>query len=141
VQHTTGTSALDEDLGHDYANYLLTVMEGRDTVWSTLFGRRSPTYKAVMAKAYERSASPGAIVRLKVIPGHTHRGDLALVTGLPRYFAWYPPFWLRSLPFLLAPHSLIQRVSPLHLRLRRIDGVASLDDMLHLVAGPLRRPL
>lgn len=110
VEHTIGTSALDEDLGHDYTRFQLVVMEGRDTVWSMLFGRRSPTYKAVMVKAYRRTARPEAIVRLKLGHRHGHRNDLTLLVGLVRYFFWYPPFWIWTVPVLLVPQSIVKRV-------------------------------
>lgn len=115
VQHTTGTSALDQDLGHDYTGYQLAVMEGRDTVWSMLLGRRSATYKVVMVKAYLRTARPVAIVSLKLMGNHGRRGDLHLLVALTRYFFWHLPFWTRTMPILLTPHIVIKGLS----RLRR----------------------
>lgn len=113
VQHTTGTSALDEDLDHDYTSYQLAVMDGRDAVWSMLFGRRSPTYKAVMAKAYLRTARPASILGLKLGEKHTYRSDLTLLAALVRYFFWHPPFWTRTMPVLLIPALIVKQVTRL----------------------------
>ena len=115
VQHTTGTSALDEDLDNDWTSYQLAVMEGRDAVWSMLFGRRSLTYKAVMAKAHQRTARRGAILMLKSRDKHTLRSDVALLVAFVRWFFWHPPFWTRTLPVLLIPAIVVKNVS----RLRR----------------------
>jgi abequosyltransferase len=109
VQHTTGTSALDEDLDYDYTGYQLTVMEGRHTVWSMLLGSRSPLYKGVMTKAYRRTArQPMVLLGLKLAPNHTLTRDVALLAGLTRYFFWHRTFWVRTVPLLLIPHQLVK---------------------------------
>lgn len=118
VQHTTGTSALSDDLDHDYTSYQLAVMEGRDTVWSMLFGRRSTTYKAVMAKAYLRTARPSAVRTLKERATHTYRSDLLLLRALVGHFAWHPPFWTRTMPVLLTPALVVKQATRLGHRLR-----------------------
>ncbi len=117
VQHTTGTSALDEDLDHDFTSYQLIVMDGRDTVWAMLFGRRSETYKALMVKAYLRTARPSAVRELKGRWTHTYRSDLILLRALVRCFAWHPAFWRRTMPMLLIPALLVKQSDRLGRRL------------------------
>lgn len=119
VQHTTGTSALDEQLGHDYGRYQLAVMEGRERVWSALFGgRRSPVYRALMRKAWLRSAGPMTLVGLKLPANQTWAGDRRLLAGMVRHFHWLPEFWLKSFPVLLAPHTVLKSASAAKQRLR-----------------------
>lgn len=111
VHHRTGTSALDERLGHRYALFQLAVMEGRSRVWAILFGKRSQLYKRLMTKAYLRSARPSALIGLKLSQQHDAAIDLRLLTGMIGYFYWLPRFWLASFPVLLVPHGAMKLLS------------------------------
>jgi abequosyltransferase len=117
VCNTTGNAALDQELGYRYARYQLTIMEGRARVWRTLFGDRSDIYKRVMRKAYLRTTRPLSLVAIKLAPTHTLQDDVALVTGLPRYFYWLPRFWAVTFPLLLVPHHVLKLMSRVKRRL------------------------
>jgi hypothetical protein len=111
VRHTTGTSALDEQLGHQYALFQLAIMDGRSRVWAMLFGRRGDLYRRVMGKARLRSARPTALVGLKLSEGHDLHNDLRLLAGMVGYFHRLPRFWLTSFPVLLVPHGALKTLS------------------------------
>jgi len=110
VLHRTGTSALDEQLGHDFTAFQLVIMRGRSRVWSILFGRNRPLFRTVMGKAYLRSARPRNLAGLKIWPRHGLAEDGRLLVGMTRHFWWLPRFWLVSFPVLLCPHWVVKLV-------------------------------
>jgi abequosyltransferase len=132
VHHTTGTSALDDELGHRYAEYLLAVTDGRSRVWTLLFGAGTPLFRAVMYKAFLRSTRPMALVAIKLSVGHSVREDVRLLARLPRYFYWIPRFWLVTIPLLLVPHQAFRL-----LRRAKRAGLGVLQD--RRPSGRLRR--
>lgn len=113
VTHRTGTSDLDEKLGHDYSGYQLQIMGWRASIWSLLLGKGTPVYRAVMKKAYHRTANTYVLGRYKLGPGHSLKRDLELLLRMTRYFYWLPEFWLRSFAVLLVPHPAIHYVRTL----------------------------
>lgn len=106
VRHRTGTSELDERLGHRYSAYQLMIMDERSKVWAAILGKGSPAWRAAMHKAYRRTANPYATSRYKLEAHHDWRADLQLLR-LVRHFRWLPEFWLRTFPLLLLPYQLM----------------------------------
>lgn len=122
VTHRTGTSDLDEELGHDYSGYQLRLMGWRSSIWSELFGKGTPTYRALMTKAYHRSANTYTLARYKLVPGHSLRRDVELLMAMVRHFYWLPDFWLHSFAILLVPYPLIGPIRSVAARLDRRLG-------------------
>jgi len=108
VRHRTGTSELDERLGHRYSAYQLMIMEERSKVWGAVVGKGTPAWRAAMTKAYRRTANPHATARYKLEPAHSWRTDVELLAAFVRHFWWLPEFWRKTFPMLLMPH----RVAP-----------------------------
>ena len=128
VRHTIGTSALDDELGNRYAEYLLVIMEGRSRVWSRLFAGNTPLYRQVMEKAHRRGARPTALIGIKLWGAQSVRQDVRLLVQLTRHFYWLPRFWRVTFPLLLVPHQGFKLLSRMkwaalgrvgHLRARR----------------------
>ncbi len=113
VRHRTGTSFLDEELGHRHYRYQLEIMEDRAEVWSALLGRNSRLYLAVMRKACLRSLVPQEVGSFKLRSGESSlRMDLELLVGMTHHFWRIPDFWLHRFPLLLLPSPLVRVLLP-----------------------------
>lgn len=121
VRHRTGTSELDERLGHRYSRYQLMVMQERSTVWAAVVGRGTPAWRAAMHKAYRRTANTYATARYKLEPNHDWASDVRLLAFV-RHFWWLPEFWLRTFPVLLMPFPVVPVLKRLSEIIDRVTG-------------------